>query len=491
MEVVTSMDLQLALPLFIVVGTGLLLMLLDALGFRFLLIPVSALGYLLGIYYSGLNVPLSPQCGFSDMIWFGGFYSLFFIFFLLIGLFLLFFANEYMSRVMRMVVGDIYSLAAFAISGMYLLVAANDLIITFIGLEIMSVAFYIFAGSWKTSLRSNESALKYFLLGAFSSGFLVMGIAFLYGASGTTNIQQITENYLNQSENYLNQSLLSQKVFWLGLILLTVGFFFKVAIFPFHAWSPDAYSGAPTPFVSFLVGGGKLATFLTLGYLSVKWFALNKEIFQPILVVLAVASMVYGNYVALQQRNLKRILAYSSIAHAGYVLLGMAVMDQEAYWSIAFYMIVYMMMTFGSFGLISALQSSEEDEELDAWKGIGLKKPFVGFLMAILMFSLAGIPPFAGFIAKYWIFLVAIKNQLIVPAIIGILTSVVAAYYYLRVLVVMFFYQEEEEHLVTQPGIASLLGVLFVAILVTGLGIFPMLIYNKIEHLVRISFNCV
>lgn len=481
MEIITPIELQLALPLLIVVGTGLLLMLIDALGYRSLLIPVSALGFLLSIYYSipGFQAPTEIQTIFSEMIWIGGFYNLFFIFLLLTGLFSLFFIDDYLERVVHTPLGDVYALIAFAISGMQILVAANDLIIIFIGLEIFSIAFYILAGSWKTSLRSNEAALKYFLLGAFSSSFLVLGIAFIYGVTGSTNIQVITENYLNQT-------LLSFSLFWTGLILFALGFFFKVSVFPFHAWSPDAYTGAPTPFVSFLAGGGKLASFLTLGYIAFKWFALNKDLFQPVLLALAIASMIYGNYVALQQQNIKRILAYSSIAHAGYIMLGVAVMDQEAFLAIAFYSFVYMIMIFGTFGLISAMQTNEMDEELEAWKGIGIKKPFVGVLMTILMFSLAGVPPFAGFIAKYLIFLTAIKNNLIIPSIIGILTSVIGAYYYLRILVIMFFHQSEIESLNPNPRIAPLLGVLFTILLLVILGISPMIVSNKLEHFLLI-----
>ncbi len=359
--------------------------------------------------------------------------------------------------------GEYYSLILFSTLGMMIMGSSADLIVIFLGLEVMSIALYVLAGFNRSDLKSNESAMKYFLMGAFSTGFLLYGIALIYGTTGSTSLNVL-----------VNSAYLTEPLFITGLGLLLVGLGFKVATVPFHMWVPDVYEGAPTPITAFMAAGPKAAGFaalfrvflIGLGPLSPTWIT--------ILWILAALTMTLGNVFAIAQINIKRMLAYSSIAHAGYILITVVAGGDVGISAAVFYLLVYSLMTIGSFAVIIALgEKGEKNEELPDYRGLGLKYPLLGVFMAIFMVSLSGIPPTAGFVGKFYIFSAAVKNGYLGLAIIGVMNSLISVYYYLRVVVIMFM-QEAPSAVLTRPSSWSLQTALWLtAVGILLLGIFP------------------
>lgn len=463
-------------PLLILLLTGMILMLLDAFKFRKALAWVAAGGTLISMIlayptvlrglvtsfgYSGVE-----DFAFSNMIATGPFSSVIHIFLCASGLFTLFFVDDYLKRSKKPTY-EVYSMLLFCMIGMSMLANANDLIITFIGLETMSICLYIMAAMFKTDLRSNEAGLKYFLLGAFSTGFLLFGISLIYAGSGSTNFSLMNFG-----------ALAASPLFYPGLGLVVIGFLFKVSAFPFHAWTPDVYTGSPTPLAGFMATGSKAAAFIALAlFLNQSPLLINDGKIQLIILVSGVLTMLYGNIVAAQQSNLKRMLAYSSIAHSGYVMLAVAAGPAHGGISaVIFYMFIYTIMNVGAFGMVSMVENHYEDVDFDNWAGLGKQIPWFGAIFSIFLFSLAGIPPFAGFMAKYFVFLSAIDAGFVGWAIIGILTSVIGAYYYIRVIQKMFFGKGEATQLHASQKIAPVTGVVFLAALLVIFGILPKLL---------------
>jgi NADH-quinone oxidoreductase subunit N len=365
--------------------------------------------------------------------------------------------------------GEFYSLILFAVAGMMLMAAAADLIILFLGLEIMSIAFYVLAGFARNRLTSNEAALKYFLLGAFATGFLLYGIALVYGMTGTTNIEEIIAK---------GSSQIGSPIFLIGLGLLMIGLTFKIAAVPFHMWAPDVYEGAPSTVSGFMSTGGKAAAFAAyLVLFAPRLVNLSMEV-REILAGVAALSMIIGGLFAIAQSNLKRMLAYSSVAHAGYILTGIVAGNAYGSNGVLFYLAAYTVMNIGAFGVVSMLESRTGGFlTFDDYAGLSTRKPIVAGLMALFMFSLAGIPPFAGFFGKYYVFAGAIQGGFTWLAIVGVLMSAVSAYYYLRLVVMMYFkdYAGAEE----QPVARLAFGALVIsALVVIGMGLFPSLIVN-------------
>lgn len=328
--------------------------------------------------------------------------------------------------------GDYYTLILFSTLGMVLMATSPDLIVIFLGLEVMSIAAYALAGIWRTQVRANEAALKYFLLGAFASGFFLFGIAFLFGASGSTLLPDIAKV---ASSTASDQRLL----LFAGTTLLLVGFGFKVAAAPFHSWAPDVYEGAPTSITAFMAVAIKAAAFAAFVRVFFDALAPLATDWREALWYLSVATMTVGNVSALWQRNLKRMLAYSSIAHAGYVLAGMVAGSEFGGAAVLFYLVVYTLMTVGAFAVIVALgRRGQPNENLDDFAGVGLRSPFLGFAMTVFMLSLAGVPPFAGFVAKVYLFSATLQAGYVWLTILGVLNSLVSVYYYVGVLVKMY-----------------------------------------------------
>jgi NADH-quinone oxidoreductase subunit N len=372
---------------------------------------------------------------------------------------------------------EYYILLQNSVLGMMLMAGAKDLFTIFLGLELMSVSFYVLAGINRKRISATEAALKYFLLGAFATGFIVYGIALMYGIAGTTSLEVITSNF---------DTLSSSLLFVVGSLLFLIGFSFKIAAFPFHMWVPDVYHGSPTTVAGLFSTGGKAAAFSAI---IVTLFALftgtGQNLFTPYLAVIAVFSMLFGSIVAIAQTNIKRMLAYSSISHAGYMTIGLAAGNSEGIAGIIFYLAAYTFMNLGAFGIIALIEGKEETNlELDSYSGLASKYPVLAGALSLFMFSLAGIPPFAGFFGKYYVFIAAIKADLTWLAILGVISSVISVYFYLRIVVLMYF-KSAEQHLVIEKSNSGLAAVMISLLLVIVLGVLPGSFIELISEFLR------
>lgn len=368
--------------------------------------------------------------------------------------------------------GEYYALILFATLGMMVMASAADLIMIFLGLEALSIPLYILSGFLRGKVRSNESALKYLLLGAFASAFLLYGIAFLYGAVGNTRLERIAA-HLSRGAAWENP-LVS-----LGIGLLLVGLAFKVAAVPFHMWLPDVYEGAPTPVTAFMIAGTKAAAFSALvRAFGTAMTPLRAEWVTPLWVI-ALLTMGVGNIAALTQQSIKRMLAYSSIAHAGYLLVALVAGTSRGYSSILFYLVVYAFMNLGAFAVIIAVaRRGEEAPTLSSYAGLGFRHPVLAFSMAVFMFSLAGLPPTGGFMGKFYIFSAAVEADYVGLVILAVLCSLISVFFYLRVVVVMYMEEPREglSHAIFSPAI---LVALFLATAATlQLGLLPARVWD-------------
>ena len=400
----------------------------------------------------------------------------------------------------RLPAGEFHSLLMFATSGMMFMASAGDLVIVFLGLEILSIATYVMCGFRRTDVRSNESSMKYFILGSFSSAFLLYGIALTYGATsttaglaGTTNIAEIARRLPDAQYPLL---------LFAGAAMMLVGFGFKIATAPFHVWTPDVYEGAPTPVTAFMAAGPKAAGFASFLRVFVFAFPFVVAAGRPsiagqihnawlyALVVLAIATMTVGNVVAIAQNNVKRMLAYSSIAHAGYALVGFiaagGAADSEqrhaAITSVIFYLLSYAVMNLGAFAVVQLIaRAGDRRTEVEDYNGIGFKAPWLAFSLSLFLLSLLGMPLTAGFIGKVLVFRAALDQGFYVLVVIGVLNSAVSAYYYLRLIIVMFFRDRSTEW--TAPRIpASIAVALAITLLgVFYLGLFPDRVINALS----------
>ncbi len=363
--------------------------------------------------------------------------------------------------------GEYYVLLLFATVGMFIMASAADLITVFLGLELMSIALYILAGFNREKVESTESSLKYFLLGAFATGFLLYGMALVFGAAGTTNLKGIAQAV---QEN----SLHSKSLLIMGIGLMVIGLGFKVASVPFHMWTPDVYEGAPTAVTAFMSVGPKAAGFAAFFRVFYVAFAGVADDWYAIIWVLAALTMTVGNLSALVQNNIKRMLAYSSIAHAGYVLVGLVAVNNLGSSAVLFYMLAYAFMNIGAFTVVIVLgKKGEENLNFSDYSGLASKQPALAFAMAVFMLSLAGIPPLAGFVGKFYIFSAAIKSGFVGLAIIGVINSVISVYYYLRVTVLMYMKDPEKEFDSLSLSPLTIV-VLFISVLaIIQLGVFP------------------
>jgi NADH-quinone oxidoreductase subunit N len=372
--------------------------------------------------------------------------------------------------------GEYYFLVLCATLGMMIVSGGIDLITIFIGLETMTVSFYILAGFIKPSQRSNEAAVKYFLLGAFSVGILLYGMSLMYGLSGTTSLRAMASAFAGQERD---------PRLVLAVILVVAGVGFKIAAVPFHMWAPDVYEGAPTPITAFLSVGSKAASFAMLLRIFLEGLPVMSEKWRLLFYVLSIITMTVGNFAALTQTNLKRMLAYSSIAHAGYVLIGVVAGTARGVTATLIYLLIYSFMQLGAFAVIVLLRRRDEiGDELKDFSGLAFRNPFAAFAMLLFMLSLGGIPPTAGFMGKFWLFSAAIDAGYYWLAVIGVLNSAVSLYYYIRVVVFMYLKKEtigSEPR--TSPALALALAVAVVATLV--LGVYPRLLFEVAEASAR------
>jgi NADH-quinone oxidoreductase subunit N len=333
--------------------------------------------------------------------------------------------------------------------GMLMLISAADLIALYLGLELMSLPLYVVAASHRSSLRSTEAGLKYFVLGALSSGMLLYGASLVYGFTGTVSFAGIAKSAADAGTGLI-----------FGLVFLFAGFCFKVSAVPFHMWTPDVYEGAPTPITAFFAAAPKVAGIAMFVRTAVVAFPGIAAQWQEIVAFVSIASMLLGSFAAIGQRSIKRLMAYSSIGHMGFALIGLAAGTSEGVQGVLVYMAIYVTMTLGTFAVILSMRrEGGMVESIDQLSGLARTHPTTAFFLAMLLFSMAGVPPLAGFFAKFYVFLAAIKAGLYVLAVIGVLASVVGAYYYLAVIKTMYFDEPAEDFYRMPDELRVVLGV--------------------------------
>ncbi|MEW5797104.1 MAG: NADH-quinone oxidoreductase subunit N [Candidatus Zixiibacteriota bacterium] len=462
-----SVDLSLILPEMVLLA-GSFLLLAVACTRRLSGIAPSATVVTLLVSLWMISRQLAHQgSGFGDMVLCDHFGIMFKLIFVVASIITVFLAQGYM-KARRLDMPEFYALMLVSTVGMMVMANSADLVVMLIGLEIMSVPLYVMAGFNHRSLRSNEAGVKYFMMGAFASAFLLMGIAFVYGAAETTNLRRIVTDF-----SYLVYGGESAVYLIVGTALVLVGFGFKIAAVPFHSWVPDVYQGAPTPVTAFFSVAPKAAGFAAMLRIFLFGFA-GFEDLATVFWILAVLTMSVGNILALRQDNVKRMLAYSSISHAGYVLVALAVGGAEAVASAIFYLSAYTMFNLGAFAVVTLLESSAgRKAEFHELAGMSAGHPYLSATMALFMFALAGFPPTAGFFGKFYIFSAAVRSGLIWLAVIGVMNSFVSVYYYLRVIKVSYFDVPDTafERLHVGPSMLAALVITVVGTL--GIGFFP------------------
>jgi NADH-quinone oxidoreductase subunit N len=359
---------------------------------------------------------------------------------------------------------EYYSLLLFSTVGMMLMAAAGDLIVIFLGLETMSIAVYVLAGMRRRDPRSNEAAIKYFLLGAFSTGFLLYGVALIYGATGSIKLEAIRTALL--------VPMTSNPLLLLGLAMLLVGFGFKVAAVPFHMWTPDVYEGAPTPITAFMAVGVKLGAFAGFVRIFLVGFQAISAEWSYALWVIAALTMTTGNVIAVVQTNIKRMLAYSAIAHAGYVLVGMIAASAEGGAAVLYYLLAYAFTTLGAFGVVVALERRQLAGDLIAdYRGLATRSPALAAAMAVFLLSFTGVPPLAGFMGKFYIFSAALRQGYTYLVVIAVLNSVIAVFYYISVIVAMYMEEGgiEPVRMTRKPALVAAIGLSAIATVLVGI----------------------
>jgi NADH-quinone oxidoreductase subunit N len=445
---------------------------------------ISLAGLLVAGYYVidqfGLSTFASSPRGGSGLIAVDSFGAFFKLIVILSSLFIVYFSvnsdevNQSMDRH-----GEYYSLIFGMILGMFFMVSAADLILIYLSLELVSLSSYVLAGFTKTSLRNSEASLKYIIYGSVASGIMLFGISLLYGMTGSTNIYEI--NLILQNGSYNTLTMLIS-----GLLIFT-GIGYKISAAPFHFWTPDVYEGAPVTITAYLSIASKAAGFaLLIRFIRITfvigvdqngyWHLVNLIDWKSFIILISIITMTLGNFAALWQSNMKRLLAYSSIAHAGYILLGLAVLSNQGLIAILIYFGVYAFMTLGAFFVVMLIANKIGSEELDDYKGLGYASPWLGISLAIFLVSLTGLPPTAGFIGKLYLFIALVDAKMIVVAVIALLNSVVSLYYYIKVLKNMYLVKVEVEKPAINVSFANIvmLLILLAPILILGIYFTPL-----------------
>lgn len=470
----TINDFLTIIPISVLVVGASILLLIEAFlptGKKSLVAGISALLFLGLFVYSFLPQP--ELIGFGGMVIQDGFSAFLTKLFLLTGLLASLVSFGYNQRA-SIDKGEFYALMIFSLSGMILMAQATDLIITFLALELLSIPLYILAAFKKDEARSEEAGVKYFLLGAYASGFIVFGIALIFGATGSTSFIHIAEAV---KSGVANISLMLA-----GGGLLLVGFGFKVASVPFHMWTPDVYEGAPTSVTTFMAAGAKVAGFAALFRVLATLYPTMATDLMPIMATLSALTMIVGNVVAVAQKNIKRMLAYSSIAQAGYILMAFVPFGNPAIQTVAisaglFYLVAYTITSFGSWGMVMMIEKADGSGlEIEDYAGMGKKHPMLAIAMTIFMLSLTGLPPTLGLIGKVYLFRAVVEGQLYWLALIGVVTSLISAFYYLRVIVVMYMKQGEP---IAHEDAWLKWTIAFCAVLVVGFSFFPQALFDQ------------
>jgi NADH-quinone oxidoreductase subunit N len=405
--------------------------------------------------------------GFADMVLCDNFGIMFKLIFVVASLITVFLAQGYM-KARGLNYPEFYALMLISTTGMMAMANTADLVVMLIGLEVMSVPLYVMAGFNQRSLLSNEAGIKYFIMGAFASAFLLMGIAFIFGAAETTNLRRIVTDF-----SYLVYQHDSAVYMIAGMALVLVGFGFKIAAVPFHTWVPDVYQGAPTPVTAFFSVAPKAAGFAVMLRVFTFGFASFNELL-TVFWILAVLTMSVGNVLALRQDNVKRMLAYSSISHAGYVLVALATGGADAVSAAVFYLAAYTMFNLGAFAVVSLLETSAgRKADFAELAGMSKAHPYLSAVLALFMFALAGFPPTVGFFGKFYLFSAAVKSGLIWLTVIGVMNSFISVYFYLRVIKVSYFDVAEGDFARVRFSPSMVIALAVTAIGTLGLGFFP------------------
>ncbi|MEW6363817.1 MAG: NADH-quinone oxidoreductase subunit N [Acidobacteriota bacterium] len=370
--------------------------------------------------------------------------------------------------------GEFFALLLFSVVGMMSIVTSKELLVIFIGIEILSVGLYAMAGFQRENVYSVEAAVKYFLLGAFSTSFFLFGIAMVYGATGTTFLPAVADSIARGTMHH-------PQYIGPGLALLLVGFLFKISAFPFHMWTPDVYQGAPTPVTAFMAVGPKMAGFAALARVLLTAFPSLEVEWRHMAVVISACTMLIGNFAALRQNNIKRMLAYSSIAHVGYVLMAFVAGSPGGVAAMMFYLVAYAAMNFAAFGAVIALvREDEELVDIDRYGGLGFKNPVIGAVLALSLLSLAGIPPTAGFFGKFFVFKAALQAGHTYLVVFAVLNSALSLYYYIRP-VIFAYMKPETAEIKPAPAFFSLTLVLAAGtFFIIWFGIYPTWLYERV-----------
>ncbi len=466
----SSQEMIRFLPEIILTVMGTLLMVLDSLlGPRWpkMFGNLSILG-LIGAMAASIYAYTMPGPAFSGMLTVDGFATFFRVLVIGVAILAIFSSYRFLDRE-RAEAGEYHALILFSVVGQCIMVTANELIMIFIGLEISSIATYVLCGYLRDDKRNNEAALKYFLLGSFATAFLLYGVALIYGATGSTNLTAIRAALANTAAPP------PPVIVGVAAALIFVGLGFKISGAPFQIWAPDVYQGAPTPVTAFISTGPKAAAFAIFLRIFMTAFESIGKGWEPLVWISALLSMTIGNFAALAQTNVKRMLAYSSIANAGYILVALAARSEIGTASAMFYLAAYALMNVGAFAVVAHLSGrGERFLKVDDFAGLGSKQPFTAAMLTIFLLSLIGVPLTGGFFGKFYIFKAALQSNLVWLTVLGLLNSAVAAYYYLRLLVLMYMHEPGEATAAVEPLNAGLKAALLLPALGTlVLGIFP------------------
>jgi NADH-quinone oxidoreductase subunit N len=470
--------LQAILPELVLSIGGMLLILFDAFAPRAksALAPLALIVFIAAAWVE--NLFIRGGHFFNGTYEISGITMIFDLTFLLAAMMATLFARDYLERE-GIEDGGFYALLMWGTVGMMMMAKGLDLLIIILGLEILSVCIFVLVGFNRRMPISNEASLKYFLMGAFATGFILYGTALFYGATASTNITTMGHWFAaNQTTPLLT----------VAFVLMMSGFGFKLALAPFHPWAPDVYQGAPTPVAGWLSVAPKAATLIALiRIFNAMGPVLPKVSWMSMVAALAILSMIVGNAVAIVQRDLKRMLAYSGIAHVGYMMIALLSVRDDSVAAVAVYTITYALMNIGAFGVVSLLMKNQNDPQtLDDIAGLGFRRKFYGFALALCMFSLSGLPPTAGFISKFYIFKTAIESGHTTVALIGILASIISVYYYLRVVYYLYMKEPAEGFAVTATGGVFALGALTIAVVgILAIGIYPSPLFQAAGNAAR------
>lgn len=461
----TGIDLAALSPLLLLLGGALILLLVESFAGSKKLPPIIAFVTIASAMVCIWAAPGSDNERLTPWLRFDSLARLFAFLFLTIGLFSVCLAQAFFEQ-FEPGQGEYYFLLISALFGLILIASAADFLTLFLGLETLSLSLYVMCGYMKNWSISHESALKYFLLSSIAAAFLLYGIALIYGATGTTNLARLLPSYKMMAEAP------KEVLFAGGVALVTMGFLFKAAIVPFHIWAPDVYEGASTPVTAFMAVGTKMGAFAALVILFLTALRGFDPIWNQAIALFAYPTLIYANAVAIRQTQMRRFFAYSGMAQAGFMLIPLAAETPESTAALTFYLIIYSLATLGSFAILTVLDKNEEGVILKDLNGLFFRSPYLAALLAICLLTLAGIPPTAGFFAKFFVLKLAFQAGYYGLVVVGLLTSILAAFYYLRVAAVMFTEEPKEKSVLAVSWPAYLAGFLCLALII-ALSIYP------------------